>query len=135
MPLLPYSPRVNALAARLRFVCCFSFMDLLSVSIFFFFFFNDPPTPEISPLPLHDPFPILAAPGHPHSRLWVTTLVVSGARLQRHVGERTVLVVAVQNIGGHVTSHVDVRPAVVVDIHCGDTEAVMTLGVSDAGFL
>src|ERR1022692_2573478 len=27
---------------------------------FFFFFFNDPATPEISPLPLHDPLPILA---------------------------------------------------------------------------
>src|SRR2546427_2574122 len=25
--------------------------------IFFFFFFNDPPTPEISPLPLHDALP------------------------------------------------------------------------------
>src|SRR2546430_12086009 len=30
---------------------------------FFFFFFNDPPPPEISPLPLHDPFPISPAGG------------------------------------------------------------------------
>src|SRR3712207_7271322 len=27
----------------------------------FFFFFNDPPTPEIYPLPLHDSFPISEA--------------------------------------------------------------------------
>src|SRR5258707_12540275 len=26
--------------------------------VFFFFFFNDPATPEIYPLPLHDPLPI-----------------------------------------------------------------------------
>src|SRR2546422_10786780 len=26
---------------------------------YFFFFLNDPPTPEIYPLPLHDPLPIL----------------------------------------------------------------------------
>src|SRR3989441_11777254 len=31
---------------------------LLSSFLFFFFFFNDPATPEISPLPLHDALPI-----------------------------------------------------------------------------
>src|SRR2546425_12424016 len=30
----------------------------LSLHSFFFFFFNDPPTPEISPLSLHDALPI-----------------------------------------------------------------------------
>src|SRR2546422_10094838 len=30
------------------------------VFLLLFFFFNDPPTPEISTLPLHDPLPILA---------------------------------------------------------------------------
>src|SRR2546423_9953658 len=29
--------------------------------VFTFFFFNDPPTPEISPLPLHDALPISQA--------------------------------------------------------------------------
>src|SRR2546430_8115848 len=29
---------------------------------FFFFFLNDPPTPEISPLPLHAPLPISRSP-------------------------------------------------------------------------
>src|SRR6202041_2757845 len=32
--------------------------DFECVSFFFFFFFNDPATPEISPLSLHDPLPI-----------------------------------------------------------------------------
>src|SRR5256885_14693140 len=33
------------------------------LSGFFFFFFNDPPTPEIYTLPLHDPLPISQAKG------------------------------------------------------------------------
>src|SRR2546430_1787171 len=33
---------------------------ITSPPIFFFFFLNDPPPPEISPLPLHAPFPIPA---------------------------------------------------------------------------
>src|SRR5258708_6440869 len=33
-----------------------------SVFVFFFFFFNDPATPEISPLPLHDALPIKTQP-------------------------------------------------------------------------
>src|SRR2546425_10162135 len=36
----------------------------LSLHSFFFFFFNDPPTPEISPLSLHDALPIF----HPQAR-------------------------------------------------------------------
>src|SRR2546430_85773 len=31
---------------------------VISPNNFSFFFFNDPPPPEISPFPLHDPFPI-----------------------------------------------------------------------------
>src|SRR2546426_12741622 len=32
---------------------------------YLFFFFNNPATPEISPLPLHAPFPIPLAEAHP----------------------------------------------------------------------
>src|SRR2546427_6239625 len=45
-------------------LCHFTFLSLfftivmLCYLIFFFFFFNDPATPEISPLPLHDALPI-----------------------------------------------------------------------------
>src|SRR2546430_15109599 len=35
---------------------------IASYLVFFFFFFNDPATPEIYPLPLHDALPILACP-------------------------------------------------------------------------
>src|SRR5256885_17011315 len=31
---------------------------IMFISFFFFFFFNDPATPEIYPLPLHDALPI-----------------------------------------------------------------------------
>src|SRR2546427_4948720 len=47
-------------------LCHFTFLSLfftivmLCYLIFFFFFFNDPATPEISPLPLHDALPIWA---------------------------------------------------------------------------
>src|SRR2546429_7915087 len=45
-------------------------IDVMSVTdklmfAFSFFFLNDPPPPDISPLPLHDPFPI----SHPHGGL------------------------------------------------------------------
>src|SRR5256885_13842645 len=42
-------------------------MKLLSQLLLFscFFFFNDPPTPEISPLSLHDALPIFAGPPAP----------------------------------------------------------------------
>src|SRR5256886_1311006 len=39
------------------------FFLLLFFLFFFFFFFNNPAPPEISPLPLHDPFPISPAGG------------------------------------------------------------------------
>src|SRR5258707_15435277 len=38
------------------------FIFFPSFFFFFFFFFNDPPPPEISPLPLHAPFPIPRRP-------------------------------------------------------------------------
>src|SRR2546430_10950198 len=34
--------------------------DKIAVFLFYFFFFKDPPTPEISPLPLPDALPIYA---------------------------------------------------------------------------
>src|SRR5258708_39756955 len=37
--------------------CSFVIIDLAKI-ISYFFFFNDPPTPEISPLSLHDALPI-----------------------------------------------------------------------------
>src|SRR2546427_11361005 len=43
------------MASSMLFLC-FSF--LLPSPYFVFFFFNDPPTPEISPLSLHDALPI-----------------------------------------------------------------------------
>src|SRR2546427_10268259 len=39
-----------------------SYISILLYLTLFFFFFNDPPTPEISPLPLHDPLPIPSLP-------------------------------------------------------------------------
>src|SRR3989441_1670643 len=44
-------------------------MILLTLSCYFFFFFNDTATPEIYPLPLHDPLPICGRPEKKKGRL------------------------------------------------------------------
>src|SRR2546426_3264182 len=41
----------------------------LSIIYLFFFFLNDPPTTEISPLPLHDALPIVIEPSEPARKL------------------------------------------------------------------
>src|SRR2546427_5496710 len=53
-------------------VCSYSF--LYSSFFLFFFFLNDPATPEISPLPLHDPLPI-SFPTAPHRHALLATHV------------------------------------------------------------
>src|SRR5256885_15873787 len=40
------------------FVIIRGFLKPILLPILFFFFLNDPPTPELSPLPLHAPLPI-----------------------------------------------------------------------------
>src|SRR5256886_17307196 len=44
--------------------CLFFYSSIDRSRVFsYFFFFNDPATPEISPLPLHDALPIYRIPG------------------------------------------------------------------------
>src|SRR2546429_202937 len=45
-------------------ILSFLFSYLRCIHYFFFFFFNDTPPPEISPLPLPDPLPILDTGGN-----------------------------------------------------------------------
>src|SRR2546430_8303858 len=50
------------------------FLQELPLSLsFFFFFFNDPPPTEISPLPLHDPLPILSSRSQPATMCRLST--------------------------------------------------------------
>src|SRR3989475_1239211 len=48
----------------------FCFFQIFFQVIFFVFFFNDPATPEIYPLPLHDALPISPAGAVPADRTW-----------------------------------------------------------------
>src|SRR5256885_12539486 len=43
-------------------VLCFFFSTISITLYLYFFFFNDPATPDISPLPLHDALPIFRLP-------------------------------------------------------------------------
>src|SRR5258708_501411 len=57
IPLLSLYAVISSFSPFISFFV-FSFLFSPPPSIFLFFFFNDPAPPEISPLPLHDPFPI-----------------------------------------------------------------------------
>src|SRR2546427_5982873 len=64
-------------------VCYFALFHTRPPLLFFFFFLNDPPTPEIYPLPLHAALPISPAPSRGlllPAALYVTADALADAR-------------------------------------------------------
>src|SRR5580704_12928486 len=70
-----------------------------------------------------------------HACLLGTILVVRHAGFLSDVGERSVLVVVIQNAGGGVAGNVDIRPSIMVEIRCQRGESVTSRCIENAGFL
>ena len=73
------------------------------------------------------------ADAHPHARLLLAVLAQRDAAFQALLGERAVAIVAEQQAGRGVAGHVDIGPAVAIEIgrHGGQRIAGFTAG--DAG--
>src|SRR3989440_12781342 len=77
---------VVAILFSFGIISCASNITCLTVLIsvfFFFFFFNDPATPEIYPLPLHDALPISGR----HGALCAVTLKPEFSRLAENASK------------------------------------------------
>src|SRR5215813_7927700 len=61
-----------------------------------------------------------------HASLLASILVVGYATHYGCIGEGSISIVAVENVGRAVAGDINVGPAVIVVIQCGDAEAVMS---------
>src|SRR5258708_30336386 len=65
----------------------------------------------------------------------LVAITLHGApRHNRDIGERAIMIVVIEDAGGAVASHKNIRPAVVVVVERGNTEAVMSVGLVDFRF-
>ena len=60
---------------------------------------------------------------------WLTATPIGNADLL----ERAVLLVRVQEVRRRIVGHVQIRPAVVVEVEPGDAESEIAVGIADAG--
>src|SRR5579883_864428 len=77
---------------------------------------------------------VVVADAQPHARLQFAVLAQRDAAFETAFGERAVAVVAEQQAGGKVAGHVEVAPAVAIEIGRGGGERVARLHRQDAGF-
>ena len=75
---------------------------------------------------------IVVADAHAHAGLRLAVLAVGAARADADVRERAVVVVAIERARVRVVGHVDVGPAVVVEVEGADAETVGAAGARDA---
>src|SRR5215470_2740952 len=61
-----------------------------------------------------------------HASLLTSILVVGYATHDGCIGEGSISIISVENVGCAVAGDIDVGPAVIVVIQCGDAEAVMS---------
>ena len=63
--------------------------------------------------------------GRAHARLLTAIFVERGTSGHGHISERPITIVVVENAWRAVTSHVDIWPAVIIEIECRNAECVM----------
>src|SRR5258708_18141035 len=65
----------------------------------------------------------------------LVAITLHGApRHNRDIGERAIMIVVIEDAGGAVASHKNIRPPVVVVVERGNAEAVMSVGLIDVRF-
>ena len=78
---------------------------------------------------------IVVADADAHAGLRLAVLAVGAAGADADVRERAVVVVAIERARVRIVRHVDVGPAIVVEVERADAEAVGAAGLEDAGAL
>ena len=78
---------------------------------------------------------VIIADSHAHSGLLVAILAVGASGEDGDIGERSVVIVAEQNAGLRIHGHINIRPAVVVEIIRDRGNGIARARLEDAGFL
>ena len=78
---------------------------------------------------------IVIADAHAHAGLLHAVFIQRDAAFEAHLGERAVVIVPEQEAGRGIASHVDVGPAVVIEIGRNRGHAVTAFRLGNARFL
>src|SRR5260370_236487 len=71
--------------------------------------------------------------GSPNGCLRAPMCVERRSRHDREIGERASAIVMIKNTWCAVAGHVDVRPAIIVKVECGNAEGIASIGLVDVG--
>src|SRR5271169_40461 len=66
-----------------------------------------------------------------HPRLLAPLFVERYSSHHRNIGESSIAIVVIKNAGGAVGGYVDIRPAIIVKIKCGNAERIASCGLVD----
>src|SRR3954463_10155558 len=80
------------------------------------------------------PVAVIVRDGRSHPGLLAAILVECGSGGYRHIVERSVMVVAVEDRGRAVAGNEDVRPSIFIEVEGRNAERVVTIGAKDASF-
>src|SRR6266446_6806684 len=68
-----------------------------------------------------------------HARLLAPIFVERHSSHDREIGESAIAIVMIKNTWCAVAGHVDVRPAIIVKVECGNAEGIASIGLVDVG--
>src|SRR6266852_2753890 len=71
--------------------------------------------------------------GSSHARLLAPIFVQRYSSHHCNIGESAIAIVVIKNTWGAVAGYVDIRPAIIVKVECGNAEGVASIGLVDVG--
>ena len=78
---------------------------------------------------------VVVGHGHAHAGLLVAIFAVGATRDDGNIGERSVVIVVEQDAGLRVHRHINIRPAIVIEIIGDRGNRIARAGLENAGFL
>src|SRR5229473_530442 len=82
---------------------------------------------------IQPPVTVVIRDSSSHTRLLAPIFVERHSSHDRNIGESAIAIVVIKNTWGAVASYVDIWPAIIVEVECGNAEGITAIGLVDVG--